>query len=415
MLPKFNKITLGNGFEVYHTPLNLGSNVINIDLFYKVGSRNEVMGKSGIAHMLEHLNFKSTKTRKAGEFDHIVKSFGGINNASTSFDYTHYFIKCSNENLDTSLELYSDIMSNLSLNEEEFLPERNVVLEERRWRTDNNPIGYLYFRLFNNAFIYHPYHWTPIGFLTDIKNWNISDIREFWETYYQPKNAFLMITGDCDEKLAFELAKKHFEPIKNKKEIPEFYFCEPKQDGKKVVKIYKDSDVEMLAIAYKIPKFNDPDQVGLSALSQYLSSGKSSLLEKKLINELGLVNQIYAYPMDCIDEGLFIFLTVCNPKVKAKDVSKELLKLIEQTKNEPISNDELTKIKNEVKTEFIYSLQSSSTLASLYGSYIARGDIEPLYKFYDDTLGLNQEILQGIAKKYFIDENSTTIILKGKK
>ena len=151
MLPKFKKITLENEFEIYHTPLNLGSNVISIDLFYKVGSRNETMGKSGIAHMLEHLNFKSTKTRKAGEFDEIVKGFGGVNNASTGFDYTHYFIKCSNANLDKSLELYADIMENLALKDDEFQTERDVVLEERRWRTDNDPIGLMYFRLFNNA------------------------------------------------------------------------------------------------------------------------------------------------------------------------------------------------------------------------------------------------------------------------
>ncbi|ALV24751.1 Zn-dependent peptidase, M16 family [Campylobacter iguaniorum] len=415
MLPKFSKITLENGFEIYHTPLNLGSNVISIDLFYKVGSRNEKMGKSGIAHMLEHLNFKSTKTRKAGEFDEIVKGFGGINNASTGFDYTHYFIKCSNENLDKSLELYSDIMENLKLDNDEFLPERNVVLEERRWRTDNNPIGFLYFRLFNNAFIYHPYHWTPIGFFKDIENWDISDIKEFWQTYYQPKNAFLMITGDIDEKSAFDIASKHFSHIKNTKDIPEFYFKEPVQNGAKEVILHKQSDVEMVAIAYKIPPFNHEDQVALNALGEYLSSGKSSLLHKKLIDELNLVNQIYAYPMDCKDDGVFIFIAVCNPKIKAKKVKSELLKLIKQTKKELANEDEITKIKNSLKSDFIYSLDSASKLANLYGSYIARGDIEPLFSLEENTAKITSQKLKECAKKYFTDDNSTTIILKGTK
>ena len=130
------------------------------------------MGKSGIAHMLEHLNFKSTDNRKAGEFDSIVKGFGGVNNASTGFDFTHYFIKCSSQNLDTSLELYADIMANLSLKEDGFLPERDVVLEERRWRTDNNPTGMLYFRLFNHAFIYNPdfYNFNKTLNLNDLQN-----------------------------------------------------------------------------------------------------------------------------------------------------------------------------------------------------------------------------------------------------
>ena len=223
MLLKYSKTKLKNGLEIYHIPTSKGSGVISIDVFYRVGSRNETMGKSGIAHMLEHLNFKSTKNLKAGEFDEIVKSFGGINNASTGFDYTHYYIKCSKSNLDKSLELYADIMANLSLKDNEFQPERNVVMEERRWRTDNSPIGFLYFTLFNTAFTYHPYHWTPIGFIDDIKNWNIDDIKEFHTTFYQPKNAVLIISGDIDKKSVFELGKKHFEDIKNSKKIPKVH------------------------------------------------------------------------------------------------------------------------------------------------------------------------------------------------
>ncbi|HIE35560.1 MAG TPA: insulinase family protein, partial [Campylobacterales bacterium] len=198
-LPKYYEKRLKNGLTVVAIPMKNGSNVITTDIFYKVGSRNETLGKSGIAHMLEHLNFKSTKNLKAGEFDEIVKRFGGVNNASTGFDYTHYFIKSSSQNLKKSLELFAELMQNLSLKDEEFQPERDVVAEERRWRTDNNPLGYLYFRLFNNAYIYHPYHWTPIGFMNDILNWNIEDIKKFHKIYYQPKNAIIIVAGDIDK------------------------------------------------------------------------------------------------------------------------------------------------------------------------------------------------------------------------
>ena len=192
-LPKHYTKHLDNGLQIVVVPLNNKSGVIETNIFYKVGSRNEVMGKSGIAHMLEHLSFKSTDKLKAGEFDEIVKGFGGVNNASTSFDYTRYFIKSSVENLDKSLELFSELMSNLLLKEDEFEPERNVVAEERLWRTDNSPMGYLYFRFFNTAFVYHPYHWTPIGFMQDIQSWNIDDIRSFYRTYYQPQNAIVLV------------------------------------------------------------------------------------------------------------------------------------------------------------------------------------------------------------------------------
>ena len=220
VLPKHYQTTLKNGLEVFIIPLKNQSNVITTDIFYKVGSRNETMGKSGIAHMLEHLNFKSTKNLKAGEFDKIVKSFGGTKNASTSFDYTHYYIKSSSQNLGKSLKLFAELMQNLKLNDEEFQPERNVVAEERLWRTDNNPMGYLYFRLFNTAYVYHPYHWTPIGFMEDIRNWSIEDIREFHKTYYQPKNASIIIAGDINEKEALKEVKKYFNDKVYKTVIP---------------------------------------------------------------------------------------------------------------------------------------------------------------------------------------------------
>ena len=169
--------------------------------------------------------------------------------------------------MDKSLELFADLMENLTLKDEEFQPERDVVAEERRWRTDNNPMGYLQFRLFNNAYIYHPYHWTPIGFSSDIQNWTIEDIKDFHSTYYQPKNAIVVVVGDADEKDILVLLKIFLKNIKNTKDIPsKVHMVEPKQDGDKRVTIHKESAVQMLAITYHIPNFEHEDQVALSAL-----------------------------------------------------------------------------------------------------------------------------------------------------
>jgi len=336
-LPKHFSKKLDNGLEVVVVPLKNGSDVISTDIFYKVGSRNERMGLSGMAHMLEHLNFKSTKELKAGEFDKIVKSFGGVNNASTGFDYTHYFIKSSAGNLSKSMGLFAEMMQNLKLLDEEFQPERDVVLEERKWRTDNSPMGYLYFRLFNNTFIYHPYHWTPIGFMDDIKNWKIEDIREFHKTYYQPQNALLLVTGDIEPESVFENAQKIFNDINNSGEIPKVHTVEPVQDGAKRIEIFKQSEVQMLAIAYHIPNFQHPDQVALSALSEILSSGKSSRLYSQLVDKKQLVNTIYGYNMESSVPNVFMFLAVCNPEVNATDVEIELLAEVEKIKKDGIS------------------------------------------------------------------------------
>jgi len=415
-LPNYYTKTLKNGLEVVVIPLKNESGVITTDIFYKVGSRNEVMGKSGIAHMLEHMNFKSTENMKAGEFDKIVKRFGGVDNASTGFDYTHYFIKSSSKNLDKSLSLFSDMMANLSLKDEEFQPERKVVAEERRWRTDNNPVGYLYFRLFNNAYIYHPYHWTPIGFMKDILNWSIEDIRNFHKTYYQPQNAIIVVAGDIDPETVFEAAKKHFEKIKNCCDIPEVHQVEPEPDGPKRVVIYKESEVEIVAITFPIPNFQHEDQPVLSALSELLSHGKSSRLIEELVDKKKMVNQLYAYNMELKDPGIFLFLAVCNPGVKAEEVEKEIWKQIEHIKKDGVSEEELKKVKVNTRAAFIFSMENSSNVADLFGSYLARGDIEPLLNYEESIEKLKPEMIKAVAERYLDKEKSTTVILrKGEK
>ncbi len=412
-LPKYYTKTLENGLQIVAIPMKNGSDVITTDIIYKVGSRNEIMGKSGIAHMLEHMNFKSTKNLKAGEFDRIVKGFGGVNNASTGFDFTHYFIKSSSKNLGNSLKLFADLMVNLKLSDKEFQPERNVVMEERRWRTDNSPTGYLYFKLFNNAFTYHPYHWTPIGFKDDIKNWNIKDIRAFHKMFYRPDNAIVIVAGDIVAKTVFEKAEEYFKDIKNPKEKMRVnHQTEPVQDGAKRIDIKKESEVEMLAIAYKIPAFNNPDQVALSALSELLSSGKSSKLQKLLVDEKKMVNQVYAYNMEQKDPSIFLFLAVANPGVKAEDVEKEILGLIKKIKDGDISDKEVEKVKTNTRADFIYSMENSSSLANLFGSYLARGDIKPLLNYENAINRLKKEDIIEVAKKYLVKVHSTTVILK---
>jgi len=415
-LPKYYEEILENGLKVIAIPLKNNSNVITTDIFYNVGSRDEVMGKSGIAHMLEHLNFKSTKNLKAGEFDTIVKGFGGVNNASTGFDYTHYYIKSSKKNLSKSLSLYADLMENLTLKDKEFQPERDVVAEERRWRTDNSPMGYLYFKLFNNTFTYHPYHWTPIGFMSDIQNWKIDDIKKFHSTYYTPSNAIVIVAGDIKQKEVFKEVRKYFELIKNtknsKKIVKNLHTVEPKQDGAKRVIIHKDSEVEMLAINFNIPNFLHRDQVALSALSELLSSGKSSRLNELLVDEKQLVNTTYAYNMELKDPGVYMFMAVCNPGIDATEVEKYILEEIEKIKNGDIKIEELNKVKKNTKSDFIFSLESSSSVASLYGSYLSRGDISPLMSYEEEIEKLTVDDLVKVAKKYFLKENSTTIILK---
>ncbi len=412
-LPKHYTKTLDNGLQVVVIPMDNSSGVITTDIYYKVGSRNETMGKSGMAHMLEHLSFKSTKKLKEGEFDVIVKSHGGVNNAATGFDKTHYFIKTASKNLEMTFELFAELMHNLKLDDEEFQRERNVVAEERRLRTDNNPMGYLYFRLFNTHYVYHPYHWLPIGFMEDIQSWKIEEIRDFYHRYYQPCNAILVVAGDIEPDTVFKEAQKQFGNIKNEHTIPKVTAVEPKNDGAKRAVLHKESNqVDTIAIAYSIPNYEDDDQVVLSAISHILSAGKSSRFEKKLVHEKHLVNQIYGYNMEMKDPGVFLVMAMVNPGVKVEDVEKEILSELEKLKKGEVTQAELDKVKINTKAEFIYSLEASNNVTSLYGDYLAKGNLEPLLKYEENLDKITLKDIVRVAKKYFDHDYSTTVILK---
>ena len=412
-LPQHFTKTLDNGMQIVVIPMDNDSGVITTDIYYKVGSRNEIMGKSGMAHMLEHLSFKSTDKLKEGEFDTIVKSRGGVNNAATGFDKTHYYIKTASKNLGLSLDLFSELMHNLKLTDVEFQKERDVVAEERRLRTDNNPMGYLYFRVFNTHFTYHPYHWLPIGFMEDILSWKIEDIRDFYHRYYQPSNAILIVAGDIKANDVFKEADKYFGEIKNKHDIPKVIAVEPKVDGAKRAVLHKESNkVDTLAITYSIPNYEHEDQVALSAISHILSSGKSSWFEKTIVNDKQLANQVYGYNMELTDPGVFLIMAMCAPDASLDVLEKEILAQLDKLKDGDVTQAELDKVKINTKAEFIYSLESSSSVAGLYGDYYVKGNIQPLLEYEEKLDKITLKDISDTAKKYFDHNFSTTVILK---
>jgi predicted Zn-dependent peptidase len=305
-------------------------------------------------------------------------------------------------------------MENLNLKDEEFQVERDVVAEERRVRTDNPPIGYLYFRLFNTHYVAHPYHWTPIGFMNDIQTWTIDDIKEFHSTYYQPNNAILIITGDIDEKEVFKIAKEKFGAIKNRHTVPVIKPIEPKRDGsiRKEITNKENNTVDTIAIAYPIPNYEHEDQVVLSAISEILSAGRSSRLHEEIIDKKQMANSIYAYNMELTDDGIFLFIGLTNPNVKIEDLEKEIHIQIEKIKSGDVTKEELEKVKINAKADFIYSLEDSASVNSLFGSYLVRGNLEPLLKYEENLAKITPELVTKIANKYFNDELATTVILR---
>ena len=270
----------------------------------------------------------------------------------------------------------------------------------------------MFFRLYNTAFSYHSYHWTPIGFKEDIKNWTIDDIKDFHAKFYQPKNAVLIVAGDIEKDQIFDLAKKYFGNIENKSEIPQNHCTEPVQDGEKSAMIYKKSEVDIVAIAFKIPPFNHADQVGLNALEEYLSGGKSSLFQRVLVDEKKLANYVGIYNMSAKFENLFIIFAYANIGIKAEILRDEIFDLIEFAKNAEITDDDMTKIQNSVKKDFIYSLDSASKVASIFGDYIIRGDLDALFAYEKGIKNLQKANLKDCMEKYLVRKNTTTMILR---
>jgi predicted Zn-dependent peptidase len=417
-LPQHHQTTLPNGLRVVVIPMTNGSGVITTDIFYNVGSRDETMGKSGIAHMLEHMNFKSTKNLAEGEFDEIVKRHGGVNNASTGFDYTHYYIKSASHNLDTSLELFAELMANLNLADAEFQKERDVVAEERRWRTDNHPVGYLYFRLFNAHYTAHSYHWTPIGFMHDILSWDIEDIRAFHRRLYRPDNALIVVAGDITPEAVFDAAAKHFGSITAPE--PEPYDTllsttpvEPPRDSSTRMILHRENNhTDTLALVYDIPDYRHEDQLALSVISEILSAGKSSRLQEEMIQKRQLAHEIYGYNMELKDPGVFLFIAMGNPDEEAETMEAVLLEQIDRLKNEEVTPEELDKIKVNTRREFVHMLESSSSLADLFGSYLIRGDLEPLLNYEANLDKITPKTIREVANRYFDHDTATTLILR---
>ncbi|MFW6307412.1 MAG: M16 family metallopeptidase, partial [Campylobacterales bacterium] len=251
-----------------------------------------------------------------------------------------------------------------------------------------------------------------IGFMDDILNWRIEDIKEFHSMFYQPKNAIVVVAGDIDKDEVFSRAKKWFGKIENKGDIREVYQVEPIQDGAKEVYIQRDNEVDIIALAFKIPNFEHKDQVALSAISEILSAGKSSRLIKNLVDKKKLVNQISAYNLELKDPSVFVVAAVCNEGVEAEDVKKEILKELDKIKKGKVTQQELDIVKINAKADFVFGLESSSSVADLYGGYFAKGNIEPLFRYEESLNALSLKEIEEVANRYFDKNIMSVVILK---
>jgi zinc protease len=402
---------LPNGLKVILLE-NHKAPLVTFQVWYRVGSRNEPWGKTGISHVLEHMMFKGTQKIGPEQFSRIVQENGGNDNAFTSRDYTAYFQNLSSDRVQVSLDLESDRMQNLLLREEDFRTERMVVMEERRLRTEDNPTGVLVEQLQASAFQIHPYRWPIIGWMEDLKRLTLDDLKEYYKTYYNPSNAFLVVVGDFQKEKLLPRIEKAFGSYPKGVVPNQERDKETSQMGERRIFVKKEAQLPTILMAYHVPNLRDPDSYVLEVIATLLSGGKSSRLYQNLVREKRLVLSADAdYSLLSYDPYLFYLSAEPLPNKETAEVEKALDQEIERLQKELVSERELEKVKNQMEASFIFGQDSIFYQAMV----LARNEIAFGWKVIDDYLPFIRKVtpedIQRVAKKYLISDNRTVGIL----
>jgi zinc protease len=375
--PAISSFTLDNGMQVVVIP-DHRTPVVTHMVWYKNGSADDPPGKSGIAHFLEHLMFKGTETKPKGMFSNLVSELGGEENAFTSYDYTAYFQKVAKEHLGTMMSFEADRMTNLVLADEDVIPERDVVLEERRMRTDSDPGSQLSESLGRTLYVNHPYGLPIIGWQHEIESLNREDALAYYRRFYTPENAILVVAGDVTEAEVRKAAGQSYGVIPARGEAPKrSRTAEPPIPAARRVEL-SDAKVEQpsfqrywLAPSYRTAKDGEP--YALEVLAHILGGGQTSRLYRALVQERELaVNAGAWYMGDAVDTTRFAVYAVPRPGIELRDVEKASEQVIAALQS-GIDPKELARTKTRLIAEAVYARDSQTSLARIYGSTLAVG------------------------------------------
>jgi zinc protease len=403
--------TLDNGVRVLLLE-DPRSPIVSFQVWYRVGSRNEQRGATGIAHFLEHLMFKGTPTYGRGQFARLVEQNGGQDNAFTSQDVTSYFVNIAADRLDLVIELEADRMQNLLLDPKEIDSERQVVIEERRTRTEDDPGGYLGEEVSSIAFKAHPYGYPIIGWMEDLTRITPEEIRAFHKTYYVPNNAMVVAVGAFRAEDALERIKRRFGRIPRGPEPPAVLAVEPPQNGERRTVVKKQAELPIVYLAWHVPNQRSEDAAALEVLSTVLSGGRASRLYKQLVYERQLALEAGGdYSYFSIDPNLFWFWATPMPGQTAETLEKELLLQMERLRNDAVTDEELQRAKNQIEAAFVFQEDSIHRRASLLARFELLGGWESKDTFLAKIRAVTAADLLRVARAYFLDDRKNVGIL----
>ena len=403
--------TLPNGLQVLFLADHKAP-IATVQVFYHVGSKNEHLGIRGVAHMFEHMMFKGSTHVPPEEHARLLKEVGGQVNAFTTEDLTAYHDTVPPSYVGFALQLEAERMRNLKLFQSTIDSERKVVEEEKRLRVDNDPVGKAIEKFRALAYTKHPYNWTAIGTIEDLEKVTPADCQRFYDTFYQPSNATLIVVGDVDEQTVRKQIDQYFGPIPRAPEPPRDHPPEPPQTETRSATLQIEVQIPIVVGGYHIPSAADPDMPALEVLAAILSSGESSRLPERLVRHDHLAIAAGGVTESMEDPGLFIVYAASLPNKDQAQIWTALAQEIARVRDKPVEAAELDKAKNQLAAGFVFGLETVDGIAMRLGeAQYVEGDWHRFIEGVTRYLAVTAADVQRVAKKYLVDTNLTRVTL----
>ncbi|HEY0003643.1 MAG TPA: pitrilysin family protein [Pyrinomonadaceae bacterium] len=403
--------TLKNGMKIL---VQQDSSIPNVAfyVFYRIGSRNERPGTTGLSHFFEHMMFNGAKKYGPGEFDRVMEAAGGSNNAYTNTDVTVYQDWFPRSTLDLIFELEADRIENLNFDPKMIQSERGVVASERRTSVDSDNAGLLYEQLWATAYTAHPYQFPVVGWMVDIENWTMDDLKNHFRMGYSPSNATMVVVGNVTPGEIFKLAEKYIEPIAAREPPPKVTTREPEQLGERRVVVKKFAQLPLLMLGYHVPETANPDYYPLKVLQTILFSGQSSRMYRRVVDKDQLALFINADYDFAFDPTLFMLTAQPKEGIAPEAVEKAVYEELDRVKKEPVTDQEIEKAKNILLANFYRQMKTINGKANTLGSYeVFFGDYQKLFTAAEDFKKVTKDDVRRVAQKYFGEKNRTVATL----
>jgi len=403
--------TLKNGMKVL---VQTDRSIPNVALyiFYRIGSRNEHPGTTGLSHFFEHMMFNGAKKYGPGELDKSMEANGASNNAYTTQNVTVYQDWFPRSALNLIFDIEADRIQYLSFDPQKIQSERGVVASERRLSVENDNGGLLDEQLWATAFIAHPYQWPVVGWMSDIEHWTMEDLKHHFEMGYAPNNATMVVVGDVSSEEIFQLCEKYIEPIPSHAPPSAVTTVEPAQLGERRLVVHKPSELPLLMVGYHVPQTNNPDFYALNILRTILFQGESSRMYQRLVDKDQIALDVSSSVQPGFDPTLAIITAQPKQGVDPQTCEKAIYEELERAKTELISDRELEKAKNIRLVEFYHEMRTINGRANTIGTYeVFFGDYTKLFDAAKNYTAVTKEDVQRAAKTYFGANNRTVATL----